>query len=75
MARDSDREPSSIEVPCPTCERRWELGRANDRTCPHCGGSVSIRVYEEFALVEREGWAVAVSTADDRPTPGISTDG
>jgi len=75
MARDSEREPSRIDIPCPTCGRRW-VGHSNDPICPDCGASVSIRVHEEFALAEREGRTVAVSlsTADGRAPIEVASD-
>ncbi|MFC4549052.1 MULTISPECIES: hypothetical protein [Halorussus] len=69
--------PAGIEVPCPACERRWECDRADEPTCPRCGASFSVRVRDRFALVEREGWTVAVAfeaateaTRTDVTSPG-----
>lgn len=66
MAPENRTERRSIEIPCPTCDHHWRHGRpADEPTCPDCGASFSLRVHEEFALFEREGWAVAV----EKPTP------
>ena len=52
-----------IEVTCPQCESRWTCDDPADPTCPDCETSFSVRVRDGFALVERRGWAVAVSLA------------
>ncbi|WP_132057326.1 hypothetical protein [Halorussus amylolyticus] len=90
MARENESEksnrlggvaehPNSIEISCPQCEGRWtHRGQADhlERTCPHCHASFSVRVHDDFALVEREGWAVAVSVSasGDHPTAGVAGD-
>lgn len=73
MARENVPErsdPSSvseqsncIEVTCPRCESLWVCGDLTNPTCPDCEASFSVRVRDGFALVERGGWAVAVSLA------------
>ena len=69
--------PAGIEVPCPACERRWECDRADEPTCPRCGASFSVRVSDRFALVEREGWTVAVAfeTATEAAGTGVTSTG
>lgn len=63
MARENSNERRSIEIPCPTCDQQWRHGQpADEPTCPDCGASFSLRVHDEFAVVEREGWAVTVET-------------
>lgn len=55
-----EAEPSGIAITCPHCESRWTCDHS-DSSCPDCGTSFSVRVRDEFALVERGGWTVAVS--------------
>ena len=55
--------PNHLEVTCPRCESRWTCADPADPTCPDCDASFSVRVRDEFALVERGGWTVAVSLA------------
>lgn len=56
-------ESKRIDITCPQCESRWTCGDPADPTCPDCETSFSVRVRDEFALVERGGWTVAVSLA------------
>lgn len=53
-------ETSGIDITCPQCESRWTCDRS-DSTCPDCGTAFSVRVRDEFTLVERGEWTVAVS--------------
>ena len=66
---DATGTSSRIHVDCPNCEYRFTFGewtepahgRRAEPSCPGCDESFSVRVGSEFALVERDGWTVAVS--------------
>lgn len=58
---DVVREEHSIDIRCPQCDRRLALGDRADTRCPNCDASFSVRIREEFALIERRGWTVAVA--------------
>lgn len=70
MARENATEESNwntdlddtngIGVRCPTCETQLAVGRS-EPSCPRCDTSFFVRTFDEFALVERGGWTVAVS--------------
>lgn len=68
---DASAESNGIDITCPKCESGWTCDEPHS-TCPDCGTAFSVRVREEFALVERGGWTVAVSisTPDGRGVVG-----
>ncbi|NHN58129.1 MULTISPECIES: hypothetical protein [Halorussus] len=66
-------DASGFRVRCPNCEARLTAGRP-EAPCPECDTAFFVRVYDEFALVERDGWTVSVSLG--APTrPGVLVDG
>ncbi|NEU57648.1 hypothetical protein [Halorussus sp. MSC15.2] len=57
----SDTESNVCDLTCPECGSGLErIDRANP-ACPDCRTAFSVSVHDEFALVERAGWAVALS--------------
>lgn len=65
----------SFDIDCPSCDRRFAFGKwarharceRVEPSCPACDESFSVRVGTEFALVERDGWAVSVSVGREGP--------
>ncbi|WP_435179621.1 hypothetical protein [Halorussus sp. AFM4] len=53
-------DASDIDVRCPRCETRLAANWP-EPSCPDCDTSFLVRIFDEFALVERGGWTVGVS--------------
>lgn len=73
--RDDAGTSGCLDIDCPSCDRRFTFGEwarqargeRVEPSCPTCDGSFSVRVGTEFALVERDGWAVSVSVGREEP--------